>query len=122
MPKSHSKQAEDFFYEWAGWGYDPKKETADQGRRRGAKLLAKAERIASDLGWKTEWEEDQEPWEGEGDPPNEVLNAVLYDENYEVVGSLSSIGMSGNQAEDRRYGRVVEAELALEAASEKGLL
>jgi len=126
MPKKNRrKAAEDFFYEHGGFGYDPKKETKTQGRRRSAKEAAKAEEIASRLGWTFEWEHDQEPYEmgdAETEMPAEVLTCVLRDENGQVLESLGSIGMSGNLKKDRDYGRTVEADLAHEAAHRKGLL
>jgi hypothetical protein len=111
-PTSHSK-AVAFFMKWAGWGYTPGKETKAQGRRRGAIALAKAEAEAARRGWRVKWEHSQEPYEmgdAETEMPSEVLDAVLYDENGNVIGSLSQIGDPSNQ-----YSRVVEAELALEA-------
>ena len=86
----------------------------------GALALARAEAIASSLGWDVDWEEDPEEYQmgdAEDTPPNEVYNAMLRDENGDVIGSLGSIGDP-----TRDYTRVVEAELALEALREKGLL
>ncbi len=121
--KPAMNEAEKFFHEHAGYGYNPKKETKEQGRRSGAKRLARAEAIASSRGWQYEWEEDPEEWQGDvGERPSEVLTAVLRDEDGNVLASLGGVGLSGNFAEDRRYRRTVEAELALQAASEKGLL
>src|SRR5579872_2916121 len=117
--------AEKFFYEHGGYSYDPKKETPTQGRRRSAKAAAKAEEIASRLGWSFKWEEDQEPYEmgdAETEMPAEVLSCVLFDEDGNVLESLSSIGMSGNFREDNSYKRIVESELAGKAAYKKGLL
>jgi hypothetical protein len=113
---SHSKpdqRAVDFFYKHAGYGYGPG-ETPEQGRRRGAVKLAKAEQEATARGWTVKWEEDPEGWDslGDIDPDDvkEILVAVLYDEDGNVLGSLGSIVNP-----DRDYARVVEAELALEA-------
>lgn len=102
-----------FFYKHAGYSHDPKKETRAQGRRRGAKALARAEAEASARGWRVEWEGDPEAYEmgdAETEEPREVLGAVLRDENGHVLGSLWGIGDP-----TREYRRVVEAELALEA-------
>ena len=101
-----------FFYKHAGYGYTPGKETPAQGRRRGAKALARAEAEASARGWRVEWEGDPEPWDpGDTDyEPKEVYGAVLRDEEGHVLESLWSIADP-----DRNYRRVVEAELALEA-------
>ena len=111
-PKS-DRRAYDFFYRHAGYGYGPG-ETPEQGRKRGAASLAKAEQEATARGWTVEWEEDPEGWDsiGDIDPDDvrEILSAVLYDEDHNVLGSLGSIVNP-----DRNYRRVVEAELALEA-------
>lgn len=91
-------------------------------RAEGALHLAKAEKIAKELDWTYEWTEDPEEWQGDEERPFEVLTVLLRDENNERVASLGGVGMSGNARKDRDYGRVVEAELAYEAAKEKGLL
>lgn len=106
-----------FFEEWAGIGYDPKKETKAQGKRRGAIDLARAESIAASRGWRAKWEHSQEPYEmgdAETDMPSEVLDCLLYDENGSVIGSLGQIGDPS-----RQYARVVEAELASEALGDE---
>lgn len=114
-PKSNLKAAEEFFYENAGYGYGPG-ETPEQGRRRGAKLLAKAEAYAEQKGWKVSWEGDDDAYSQYKDEPEvkEWLSAILRDEKGNVLGSLGSIGDPS-----REYGRVVEAELALEAMPKK---
>ena len=86
-----------------------------------AASLARAEEAAEDLDWQVEWEEDPDGADslGEIDPAtvSEILVAVLKDESGEVLGSLGGI-----VDPDLNYRRVVEAELALEALNEKGLL
>lgn len=113
------KKAVDFFYKYAGYGYDPKRETKEQGRRRGAKLLAEAEAYALDHGWSYRWEDDPEGWDSLGDVPvedvSEVLGVALLDENGKTLESLGGVSFGHNFPDNRRYGRVVEAELALEA-------
>lgn len=116
---------EKFFYEKSGWGYTPGKETKEQGRRRGAEKLARAMQIAEDQGWEFVWEEDPEEYQmgdAEEERPAEVLMVALKDRNGQWLASLGGIGMSGNQREARDYIKVVEAELAVEAASNFGLL
>lgn len=96
------RKAVAFFYKYAGWSYDPKKETKAQGRRRCAVELAKAEHEASQRGWTYEWEHDESEYQmgdAETEMPSEVLCCVLRDQH----------------DPDRNYGRVVEAELAYEA-------
>lgn len=112
-PTTHSKDAAAFFYKHGGWSWNPKKETKAQGRRRVACKMAVAERYASDHGWRVKWEHSPEPYEmgdAETEMPSEILDAVLFDDKGEVLGSLGSIGDPS-----REYGRIVEAELALEA-------
>lgn len=80
--------------------------------------LARAEAVASSLGWAAEWEHDDHPWDSDDDyEPAEVLGCVLKDMEGKVLGSLWGIGDP-----TRKYMRVVEAELALEALDEKDLL
>lgn len=120
-----ASEAEKFHHQHGGFSYDPKKETKAQGKRRSAQQAAKAEKIAEELGWRFEWENDPEPYEmgdAETEAPDEVLTCVLYDENGDVLASLGGIGMSGTQRERKNYGRVIEAELAMEGASNRGLL
>jgi len=75
--------------------------------------------LAESLGWTVDWEEDPEEYQsgGEWDQPKEVYVALLRDEEGNVLTSLGGIGDP-----DRNFARVTEAELALEAASEAGLL
>lgn len=88
-----------------------------------ARALAIAEQYADDNEWEAVWEEDPEPYEtdNEDDRPNEVLRCVLKDAEGNVIGALGGNGMSGNLAEDRRFGRVIEAQLAAEAMVNGGL-
>lgn len=116
--KKPDQRAVDFFYKHAGYGHGPG-ETPEQGRKRGAIALAKAEQEAAARGWRVEWSEDPEGWDslGDIDPDDvrEILQAVLYDEEGNVLGSLGSIVNP-----DRNYSRVVEAEIALEALPSSG--
>lgn len=92
-------------------------ETRQQGRRRSAIALARAEAEAATRGWSVEWEGDPEPYQmgdAEGEAPSEVYGAVLRDEHGTVIASLWGIGDP-----TRAYRRVVEAELASEALAEE---
>jgi len=86
----------------------------------GARALAYAEQEATARGWRVEWRDDPEGWDSLGDidpeTVKEVFYAVLFDENENVLASLGSI-----VDPDRAYGRVVEAELALEALNNAGI-
>lgn len=94
----------------------------------GSLNLARAERIAEERGWEAKWEEEQEAWESflgdeqTMDDISSVLWCGLYDENGKQLASLGGIQFGHDSAENRRYRRYTEAELALEAADEKGLL
>ena len=116
-PKA-TPQAIAFFKKNAGGSKGPKESWA-QARARGAKQLAEAEAIAAARGWSVEWEHDPDPQRGEGEEDFEMLVAVLRDDDNNVLASTGSVGMSGNAAQDRAFGRVIEAELALEALSEQ---
>lgn len=109
-----------FFFEQAGYSYDPKKETAEQGRIRCAKELAQAEEYAANLNWRVEWQDD---WDignhrdcyGEDSAysdrePSTCECARLFDDDDNVLAALGCIDDA-----DRAYRRVIEAELAAEA-------
>jgi hypothetical protein len=116
--------AEKFFYDHAGFSYDPKTETKEQGRRRVAKKLAAAEAKAEEKEWSVEWEHEQDPdisWMDEeqlADYENgriEMLSATLYDAEGRVIGSLGGNALDGRSSSRNPQARVIEAELALEA-------
>lgn len=107
-----------FFYENAGWGYNPATETPDQGRRLCAVQLELAERIARNLGYGFEWSidtdtdssnfsDDPEPWA--------LWVCDMTDSESVTVQSLGGVdfGRDGLPS-DNDYARVVQAELALE--------
>lgn len=111
---------EQFFYDNAGYSYDAKVETAEQGRERCAKSLAQAETYARDENWRYDWDQDRDACIGcdcgSGEcacstgEPHETLTCVLRDEHAHVLASLGGICEP-----TAKYQRVVEAELALEA-------
>lgn len=113
-----------FFYDNAGYSYDPRIETREQGRLRCAQSLAKAERYASEQGWLYEWSQDPEGCIG-GDcgetatcdhpccqgTSHDCRVCLLWDaDSTKVLASLGSICEPSTE-----YLRVIEAELALEA-------
>lgn len=57
-PTKTKQTPEQFFYEHAGYSYDPLTETPEQGRQRGATVLAQAERESRDAGDSYEWRID----------------------------------------------------------------
>lgn len=114
-----------FFYKHAGYAYDPKTETRQQGRANCAKALAAAELTARNNSYSFQWEIDpystsadwKEPDEdgGKRRAPWQVWSCFMRDQNGEIVQSLHAIdfGRDGSPFGDP-YRRVVEAELALE--------
>jgi len=111
-----------FFYRNAGYCVKPG-ETRQQGRWRGARELAKAEQHARERGWTYVWEADPDGCSGcdcgsddcacSTGEEHETLACVLYSGQPPFRVALASLsGICGATPE---YGRVVEAELALEA-------
>lgn len=103
-----------FFWWHAGYSYTPGKETAAEGRERGAFALAKAETDARRLGWSFRWlvsELDSSSFRG-GEPWR-LWDCIAYDGAGAIVGSLCAVdfGRDGTPW-GASYRRVVEAELA----------
>lgn len=108
-----------FFYNHAGWSYNPNTETKSQGRWRSARALTAAEKGAKAKGLKFHWEYDQDGCSGcecgykdcrcaNGTCQPEVC--IVYSPEDKQLASLSGIcGVTSD------YGRVIEAELAQEA-------
>ena len=125
------KSAEDFFYKNAGYSYDPKNETEEQGRRRAAKEYALAESWASAEGYTFEWDLYPGNWEDLFDYEDdiqairdgdlEVYDVVMLDPQGGVAASLGGVGFLKSQgtARMRADQRVHEAELALEKYAEE---
>lgn len=111
IEKTLMTKLEQFFYDNAGYSYDPKTETKEQGKVRCAVDLARAAHYAIDQpDWHFEWGQDDQPCEcGEPNCDHLVEYCQLCDGD-NLLESLS--GISGATDE---YRRVVEAELALEA-------
>jgi hypothetical protein len=109
-----------FFYQNAGYSYDTKKETPEQGRLRCAKGLAEAEAIGQRLGYEFEWEFDSYPdlsWmsDEEREQDHEVLCCRIPNpEN--TRHSLASLCGIADPSDS--YRRVIEAELSAEAIGE----
>jgi|SRR5689334_19882453 len=104
--------AEQFFYDHAGYGYDPATETPEQGREKCARKLAYAEAQRQERGWWVEWSHDRY---NEG-----MYLAILFcvapftGERY----ALASTGACDAEDGDP-YRRVIVAELACEALAEE---
>ena len=94
-------QAQRFFYEHSGYGYNPKTETAEQGRIRCAIELAKAEEKAAKLDWCFCWEYDESGCSGcdcdsedcdcSSGEPHETLCCLVRDYEGKVLASLGGI-------------------------------
>lgn len=113
MTETAMTPAEQFFYDHAGYGYRPTEETEEEGRVRCAQELASAEAWAQDLGLSVEWESDPDGWDFDDEAdyvPSEVLGAVLCYGKRRLPFSLWGIADPS-----REFGRVIEAELYLEA-------
>jgi hypothetical protein len=113
-----------FFYSNAGYSWDSKTETRNQGRWRTARELARAEKYASDHNWQFDWEDDwsigsHKDYFGKGsayedsEPRTCESCALISEDGNSVLASLGCI----DDASDS-YRRVIEAELAVEALHE----
>lgn len=105
-----------FFLKFAGWGYDPAKESKAAGRARCAKALAEAERQAKEAGVTFDWSRDDQTnrsFTDEG--PEYLLWQCFAMLGEKVLGSLGGVdfGETGEPWGDT-YARVVEAEIASE--------
>lgn len=107
-------EAEQFFYEHAGYSYDRATETAEQGRRRGARVLAMAEKKLINGPYFVSREPDPDPWDGDVpyDGPLWVITLWSVAGTAEPV-ALASLGSVACEPSDS-YMRVVAAELAAE--------
>lgn len=127
MTTTTARPAE-FFHEHAGWSYDPKTETPEQGRQRCAEALAKADaalRSAIDAGTaRILWMHDDNPdlsW-ADADTLEKIVNRVWtvegcvlerkceFGEFHHVESLWGIVG-----PDDDPYRHVVEAELADQA-------
>ena len=130
-----------FFIKHAGYSHNPKTESPMQGRIRGARALARAEREARDGGFCFQWSIDpygtSADWveHNTDDPPImadgsradggtcgcskcepwQTWQCAMYNSDGQIVNSLHGIdfGRDGTPWNDT-YKRVVEAELAEE--------
>lgn len=114
MAENDREEAVAFFLEHAGWSYNPRTETAEDGRRRGAEDLADAEAWAESRGLEVDWmaDNDADTSCACGEDHGPAYGAVLRAEDRTALESLWGITLDGW---DDPYRRVVAAELALEA-------
>lgn len=116
-------RAFDFFFEHAGWSYDPQTESEFAGRVRCALELEHAEACGADHGFEFDWEPDNdtraEDFDAEVFPPRDdeeswrFWGCILRYQGKER-DSLWGISFASNAPSDEPYARVVEAELASE--------
>ncbi len=111
-----NRDAVAFFHDHAGWSYDPRSETPEEGRMRCARGLAAAEAWASNAGVRYEWRHESEPVDRSGIEHDGPLWEVLAHLDGQVVGSCGVIdlGRDGDPWHDP-YARVCEADLAADA-------
>lgn len=98
--------SEQFFYDHAGWSYDPKKETSEEGKRRTAAELTKAEQWASDNDYEFVWSDDVHDDDKTVPPTTCESCQMIIDGEY-----VSGLGCVDDADDD--YRRVIQAELAL---------
>lgn len=114
--------AEKFFTRWAGYSWDLRVETQEQGRVRCAQALARAEAAAREAGVVFEWREDDRgssEW-SEKRPSWAQWVCIARDADGRVVASLGGIDFGrGREPWGNPYQRVVEAEVAAEAVAHR---
>ena len=104
-----------FYREHGGWSYDPRTETAEQGKQRSAYTLAYAESWAKDRGVTFEWSVDPEIDSSDFDTDPEpwaLYDCIAYDGAGNVIGSLGGVDFGRDGVPDSApYAKVVQAEL-----------
>lgn len=107
-------EAEQFFYDHAGWSYSPETETPEVGRERGAIELARAEERMKNGPYYVTTEPDDMPWGGDFPYDGPMWIVSLWSVEGVAIGEvIGSIGGVACESGDP-YMRVVRAELALE--------
>src|SRR4249920_3521828 len=90
---SFADKSVQFFFENAGYSYDPKTETEAGARERGAHALAKAERDALDMGCSFQWHQDNIDSSDFSDeePAWALWVCLMHDASGKVVQSLGGV-------------------------------
>lgn len=123
--KTRKQSAYMFFKTHAGFCYDPKTETPEQGKQRCARALAEAEQWAKSHGVIFDWSQDEltnRDWTDEGPEYHAWQVLARHGDDCASLGGVDfgHKGDEGNEYADavepwgQPYARVVEAELALE--------
>lgn len=110
-----------FFWTHSGYSYDPKTETAEQGRKRCAEASADAEANGRAAGLSFEWSVDPhaDSREFAKGPAYELWQCVCHDSDGKILASLHAIDFGrGRDPWGDPYRRIVESELAAEALAE----
>lgn len=106
------KTAVDFFVEHAGYSYDPKTQTPEEGKLACAKALADAEAwLHSQYEYSVQWVEDRDVDRSGIDHNGPLWGCIVTVDGRDE--SLWGIDLGENGARDP-YRRVVESELAAE--------
>lgn len=110
---------ERFFFEHAGYGYNPAHETAEEGRERCARELAAAEREMIRRGWSIRVEDDPDVMEDDAGTVEEVaagnwLNLVvdLLDEDGDLLQCLGGVTVLTEEGYNAPYVTVCGVEMA----------
>lgn len=126
-----------FFHENAGHRSDGQRPTGKHGRATDAMRLARAEEQAEKLGLWIHWTGCEIVWDGEGETPDNVLDALVYRKEDNAndshttrweggsprrgarpIASTGMIGIFRGETNVRDYLRCVAAELYAEALEE----
>jgi hypothetical protein len=118
-----TNEAEQFFYEHAGWSHDPKTETSKDGRKRNALNLAAAEAWAYKEGLSFDWNVDDidSSFFSDEQPFRRLWACALVYPNNEMLGCIGGVDLAACGPDayySDPYQRVIEAELALAAMRE----
>jgi hypothetical protein len=111
-------ERESFFYDNAGWSYDPIVETEHEARKRGARELAQAELEYEVSGFHTVVEPDPDAdgsWCLTEDERKEfeenAFRMIMYDPLGQIVNSLHGIDGSGKKSAVKNNIRLQRAEM-----------
>lgn len=115
-PTQKLTPAQAFFFEHAGYSYQPLTETPEQGRTCCAISLAAAEAQAAEHGVQFRWEPDgftNREWTKEGEEYG-TWECIAY-HNDKVIGSLCGVDFGPDEEPwGDPYARVVQAEIVSE--------
>lgn len=119
-----NQAAIEFFVANAGYSYDPKTESPEEGSYRCAAQLADAEARAERAGFVFEWEQDDIDSSAFDDESElrPLWVCIARDKTGAVVGSLGGVDF-GPDADPwgDDYARVVQAEISLEALADDAI-